>query len=353
MNPPKKPCGNIIEPYKPEPLVLRLAQSWLVRSVEFSTASNPGRVLAARKSDLALWGQAINAIKTGDTTVLEHRYSYDLNHDLGHVSLEELASPDLLREALRIIGMSRKPATLRRCLTTLRGFCKTLHFEGHLKIDPTVPELLNTPRFVTDRTYVTHAFSFEEVEAAVLHAAQPTSVSRVGWPARDVAIVRVLADCGLRAREVCMLRATNLDYSQHHPLVRILYGSKGSKPRLVPLPKRTQTAIETYLEERQGRFGDQLGKTSPLFVRNDGSPMNGPFLDRLLRRVLNDAGVSAKDGACAHAFRHYYGVELATRGVKVPVLSALMGHNDPRTTAIYMKMVGSQLVEGLYDAAWL
>src|SRR4051794_40122295 len=39
-------------------------------------------------------------------------------------------------------------------------------------------------------------------------------------------------------------------------------------------------------------------------------------------------------GAMAHALRHSYGLELAVRGVLLPVIQQLLGHTDPRTTSI-------------------
>ena len=58
-------------------------------------------------------------------------------------------------------------------------------------------------------------------------------------------------------------------------------------------------------------------------------------------------------GAAAHAFRHHYGVTLALRGVPTAIISQLMGHADPRTTAIYTTVAASQLIGALDDAGLL
>jgi len=61
-------------------------------------------------------------------------------------------------------------------------------------------------------------------------------------------------------------------------------------------------------------------------------------------------------GAAAHSFRHHYGITLALRGVPQAAISQLMGHADPRTTAIYTTTtttttVASSALIGVLDAA--
>lgn len=134
-------------------------------------------------------------------------------------------------------------------------------------------------------------------------------------------------------------------------------GTKGGKRREVPLPQRVVDALDGYLAERRQRAvpasAFTVAPTAPLFVRNDGSPFNVNFLDRLVRRVAADAGVSMPGDAAAHAFRHHFGVQLALRGVPVPAIQELLGHADPRTTSIYMRMAGRHLTAALDDAGWL
>ena len=73
----------------------------------------------------------------------------------------------------------------------------------------------------------------------------------------------------------------------------------------------------------------------------------------MVRGLAHRAGVVLPEGAAAHAFRHHYGVTLALRGVAQPVISQLMGHADPRTTAIYTTVASTQLIAALDDAGLL
>ncbi len=55
----------------------------------------------------------------------------------------------------------------------------------------------------------------------------------------------------------------------------------------------------------------------------------------------------------AHALRHSYGMQLALRGVQIPVIQQLLGHTDPRTTAIYTTAHATDLTHALRDAGLL
>lgn len=49
----------------------------------------------------------------------------------------------------------------------------------------------------------------------------------------------------------------------------------------------------------------------------------------------------------------YYGTQLATRGVPLPIIQQLLGHASATTTAIYTHVNEATLGDGLADAGWL
>jgi site-specific recombinase XerD len=163
------------------------------------------------------------------------------------------------------------------------------------------------------------------------------------WPARDMAVVSVLAFCGLRISELCNLTPRTFDTTGQQAVLR-LRSTKGGKGRVIPVPAATVTAVEHYLAERT-----EQAERSPalavkvkgrLFIRNEGKPQTQAGIDRQLRRHCALAGVAVPDGAMAHALRHFYGGQLALRGVPLPVIQQLLGHSNPTTTAIYTSVAG-------------
>ena len=107
------------------------------------------------------------------------------------------------------------------------------------------------------------------------------------------------------------------------------------------------------MQPGKGRRALKARRADPLFVRADGSAFSPQALDRVVRGLAQRAGVVLPEGAAAHAFRHHYGVTLALRGVPQTVISQLMGHADPRTTAIYTTVASTQLIAALDDAGLL
>ena len=168
----------------------------------------------------------------------------------------------------------------------LRGWTSWLIRRGVLSHDPTdsddlriqVPKRLNVRAFTTD-----------DVEA-LRHATTLVSVKTTSaWPARDAAIIAVLAGCGLRAAELCALTIAEIDRNVERPLARIRDAAEGGRHRNVPLPRHVIT--HAYLTERADRAdrattepGLVVKPKTPLFVRNNDNPLTPPFLYDLRNR---------------------------------------------------------------------
>ena len=259
----------------------------------------------------------------------------------------ELGDSDVLVRALDLLGDELAGSTRQRMVSTLRGFCGYLIRGGLLPADPTDAEGL---RVRGESSRQVRAFTDAEI-GALLAAADETLPARVSssWPTRDTAIVDVLAHCGLRVSELCALTLASVDETRKQPVLRVRAGAKGGKKRTVPIPAATLASIDAYLDERAG----ELKPTTRLFVRLDHSPVNQQFIDGLLRRLSTRAGVTPPQGAMAQALRHSYGMRLALHGVPLPAIQELLGHTDPRTSAIYAAAHTTDLTDALHDAGLL
>jgi len=326
-----------------------LAQTWLTakRAMESSEQATKGHSDRARHADLARWGQLLTFADHGRADV-EARL--DVASALAHLSLSEL-STDRLVDAVITAKRRWSEATVARMLSTLRGFTRWLTRQGLLTRDPCDSELLRVIRRTERRP---RAVDADDVEAMITAArAEPTDRQRMFWPDRDVALLRFLAGSGARAEEVCGATIAEIDRRPERPIWRV-GRSKGGKQRDVPLPGSTVAALDTWLDARRTHGGGpKPTRSSLLFVRTDTSPLTPRTLDRLLRSIALRAGVGLPAGAAAHAFRHHYGVTLALRGVPQAAISQLMGHADPRTTAIYTTVASSALIGVLDDAGLL
>ena len=160
----------------------------------------------------------------------------------------------------------------RRALAPLRGFCGWLVRSRRLAIDPTQDEDL-TVRGGAQALPV----SFTDDELARITAAAARGASTVRdaqrWPARDLALLALLAGCGLRASEVCTLTWSGLaDLDQAEPGVRVR--GKGGRQRRVPLAPRITATLLDYRRERPQRTAPGRCR-SPNGATSWSVPMDG------------------------------------------------------------------------------
>jgi len=324
-----------------------LARTWLTakRAMESSEQATKGHSDRARHADLARWGQLLTSTSistSADHGPVDAGARLDVASALAHLSLSEL-STDRLVDAVITAKRRWSEATVARMLSTLRGFTRWLTRQGVLTRDPCDSELLRVSHRTRRRPRAVDADAVEVMITAARD--EPTDRQRMFWPDRDVALLRFLAGSGATITEI--------DRRPERPIWRV-GRSKGGKQRDVPLPGSTVAALDTWLDARRTHGGGpKPTRSSLLFVRTDTSPLTPRTLDRLLRTIALRAGVSLPAGAAAHAFRHHYGVTLALRGVPQAAISQLMGHADPRTTAIYTTVASSALIGVLDDAGLL
>jgi site-specific recombinase XerD len=333
------------------PDLAELAEDWLAVKRVGNRPDDPGNSDRARRADLVRWAGAFN-------TVLGHNDGEDPIGLAGWslVTATELASSDLTVAALGwLADQQLAVSTRQRMLATLRGWCAWLTRRGHLTTDPTDADEVRLRS--TDRDLDGKTFTVEEVDFLLDAASRaPADNQRSYWPVRDVAVVSVLAFCGLRVSELCNLTTASYVCDVERPVFKVR-GSKGGKGRVVPIPMRTTQAIDVYLRERAEEAGPSpalaVRPRGRLFISNDARPLSQQQLDRQLRQFCARSEVDLPDGAMAHALRHFYGSQLAVRGVPLPIIQQLMGHTNPATTTIYTRATANDTTGVLDDAGWL
>ncbi len=140
------------------------------------------------------------------------------------------------------------------------------------------------------------------------------------------ALLSLLLFAGLRRGEAAAITLSDLDLAHGQLLVR----GKGSKQRVVPLAPPVVRAIQEYLASRPHSDAPHL------FVsRANGRPFAGRVVNRMLARVLQEAGI--QDGHITpHCLRRTFATQLIRQGVDVKTVQELLGHADLQTTARYL-----------------
>ena len=159
---------------------------------------------------------------------------------------------------------------------------------------------------------------------------------------RDVALLRVLSDCGLRSAELRGLTAGDLrrprSNSRHF---RLFVRGKGGVEREVDVPGETQAVLEAWMAVHPLARGRGLRDDERIFVRlgrHCGSEQPEPLFAQAVYKTVNRAAAAAgvPERLChPHALRSYWATSLLEGGVPVHVVQAGLGHADLSTTGRY------------------
>lgn len=145
-------------------------------------------------------------------------------------------------------------------------------------------------------------------------------------------IVLASADAGMRRNEIRLCRYDWVD----RVAKRIHLGGeacKGGKPRTVPATQRLLDAIEATPRH----FRSPWVLTNP----QTGDPFHENSLSRWFRELADAAGVEAAPGdrrPRLHDNRHGAATNAAVRGVPLPAIQKMLGHEHLSTTELYINM---------------
>lgn len=146
---------------------------------------------------------------------------------------------------------------------------------------------------------------------------------------RDKAMILLLLDTGLRAKELLDINLDDVSLVQATILIR---NGKGGKPRMVYFQPLTRRALRRYLNIHKGGIA--------LFTDREGIRLTYSGIRQMLTRRSKYADIPL---ITCHMFRRAYALEMLRAGVDVFTLSRLMGHADERVLARYLKLVASDL----------
>lgn len=133
-------------------------------------------------------------------------------------------------------------------------------------------------------------------------------------------IVWTLLDTGLRAQELAGLTKDNIDWQTHRLTI---YGKGGpygkkSKRRIVPMTDRIQPLLESY------------------FAINEEFGYTRRWIWQIVKQVANRARITRPTSP--HVLRHTFAVTAIQKGISLPALQRILGHDHLTTTAIYLNL---------------
>jgi integrase/recombinase XerD len=185
---------------------------------------------------------------------------------------------------------------------------------------------------------------------------------------RNMAMIHLMAFCGLRVAELVGLNASDLDLAEGRVRVKAAT-SKVRRARHVDLPLTISGGREVVKPEvaelmakwlrLRSRACPQLGEGDALFVtlgpnqfafgangtaadaRPPGERLTTDAVRTIMKRLAAKAGVDPHLVA-PHRLRHYFGVTSPMAGVPTTALMRALGHRTPLMTARYSEFADAE-----------
>lgn len=259
-------------------------------------------------------------------------------------------SPELLRAAMAaklaqttgMDGFKGGEAAAHSLAFAARCMARWLRAQGVPVADLTTVKPRKPPERVQPRLY---PHEFEALEQAVLRrlVEHRTRTPR-NMIARDLALIYMLAETGLRASEVCAMDVRSVDFELGAVLV---VRGKGNKERALsivdPDDPRGGTALQLIADWLEARATiSNASRHTRLWVSAKGWPLTPDSLRYVLERMCRDAGLS--DNRPPHSFRRMNFTEsYKAAPASIRVLADRMGWSPKNDHMVNVYIRGAQV----------
>lgn len=153
---------------------------------------------------------------------------------------------------------------------------------------------------------------------------------------RNRVMFELMYACGLRVSEVCNLLLSQIDFENN--IVRVV--GKGNKERIVPFYDAVKSLLVQYINENF--------ITERLFLNKNGKPLTTRGIQYILEQCGKKTNLRIK--LHPHMFRHSFATHLLDNGADLRLLQQLLGHENIKTTQVYLHVSNDYLKQTYYEA---
>ena len=214
--------------------------------------------------------------------------------------------------------------TMRRKVQAVRSFYKWLMKQGMVSDSPAAAvELARIPKRLPQ---LVRTSSMDELLDQEIDETDFVQV-------RNRLIVMMLYETGMRRAELLDLLDRNVDTASGELKVH----GKRDKDRIIPFGTELAQAIDSYRLLRD----ELVSGCEHFFVKEDGNPLYPMLVYRIVRRALQEVGVTSKRSP--HVLRHSFATAMLNDGAAINSVKELLGHESLATTQIYTHVTFSEL----------
>ncbi len=260
-----------------------------------------------------------NLKELADTTLV--RYEQRLQHwarrlpaDIVHI---EQVDHDLLLEYCAARQQECASKTVRNETCLLKSFFKYLYQARYMEYNPAT--LLPLPKW---RCPETEFLTLEEIAQLIAIARAPLVQSKINlWNVyRNVAIIFMLVDTGLRRAELCSIRRADVNLAAH--AVHVRHGKGDQEGYVVLSPETEEVLQEHWHRQTRGEY---------CIENYNGTPIKPKALTNLCARLGKRLGRHIHP----HMLRHSCATAMVNNGVHLKIVQEQLRHKSIITTMRY------------------
>lgn len=223
------------------------------------------------------------------------------------------------------------PRSVKRKLASVRAFYSFLEEQEHIEESP-------FRRFRLHIVYpkeLPRVIPTETVEAILREAYGRYQATGDRWSLRDVLVLELLFDTGMRVSELCKLTPDTFQIGSNG--LRLLIHGKGRKERVLQIATTEVVLLaELYLSE----FSAGIHNTGFILLNRRGRPLTTQGVRQIISHHIQAAAVLGH--ITPHMFRHTFATALLDAGVDIRYIQTLLGHSSISTTEIYTHVATGQ-----------
>ncbi len=220
---------------------------------------------------------------------------------------------------------SRKLANSTK-LTQKRFISHFVDFlESNFVVLENVAELIPSPKVHSKERIIPTQSELEILYKNILAKKEPRIMLR------DLAIVDLLINPGLRISELVKLKIKDVFFEEQ----KILVTRKGGSEVMLPVQDRTLDRIKKMLNYRQNKENNDALFVASRRVEGREKGLGVRGAQKLIRKYMLGSFELNKRSYGPHLLRHTGGTMLHKNGVDIVTIQKLFGHKNIETTMIY------------------
>jgi site-specific recombinase XerD len=282
---------------------------------------NKGNKESTRKNDITIlirFGKTINK-------PFKEVTRQELNHFIDSLNIQSTSKgyyQNPIRRMYKWLYDSDKPEVikdLKPCKKKRNQLKKS-----DLLNEEEVKKIISSYSFPCEKAYVSVLFDI---------ACRPHELNNL--KRRDVTnqngiwILSVDGKTGMRNSELCKLKKRDIKFDEKRI---IIHEGKGRRDRWIPLEENLSDLLSFYCSDMS--LDDVLFPITTAQVRNITHKYQG------------------EEYCKPHMFRHSFAVHCLKQGMNIRVLQKILGHKDLATTAVYLDLIGEDVMNEFGKMEW-